>query len=120
MDLELCNILEKIKNDLKSSEAYLSLIDSETLMNESSEVKALSEKMKEDLDEYNRLINEYSENDYRVKEAQKALQSSKNALYSHPLVKNYLLYYRGYQNELDKINEEVISPLKTNLCQKKH
>ncbi len=119
MDLELLNILEKVSSDLKSSEAYLSLISSETLMNDSEEVKALSNQMKIDLDSYNKLIEEYGEDDYRVRPFQKALQNSKNALYSHPLVKNYLSYYREYQNKLDKINEEIISPLKTNLCQKK-
>ncbi|MCD8203638.1 MAG: YlbF family regulator [Coprobacillus sp.] len=119
MDIELLNILENIKNDLKSSKTYLSLVDSETLMNESEEVKALSNQMKIDLDNYNKLIEEYGEDSYEVKPAQKALQNSKNALYAHPLVKNYLSYYREYQNELDQINEEIISPLKANLCQKK-
>ncbi len=116
MDIELVNILENIKNDLQSSKTYLSLVNAETLMNESDEVKALSKQMKTDLETYNKLIEEYGEDSYVVKPAQKALQNSKNALYAHPLVKNYLAYYREYQNELDKINEEIISPLKANLC----
>ncbi len=116
MDDKLFNLTYKLKDDLNNDPVYLKLIQLEKEVNESSEVKELSLEMDKASDLYNSLVN--IEGDAQ-KEAQRKLSEAKTKLYNYPLVKEYMDTLKEYREKLEKINEEIISPLRVETCQKK-
>ncbi len=119
MDEILLKYVEQVKEDLNSSPSFNKLKELENALSSDMEVKSLSLTMNEKEKIYNEAISNEGENSLEARTAQKEFSEAKNALYSLPLVKEYLKAYREYQDMLDEINNEIISPLRMNLCPKK-
>ncbi len=119
MDEILLKYVEQVKEDLNSSPSFNKLKELEETLSHDEEVKSLSLVMNEKEVIYNEAIASEGENSLKARTAQKEFSEAKNALYSLPLVKEYLQAYREYQDMLEEINEEIISPLRMNLCPKK-
>ncbi len=116
MEKELYDLTYTLKDDLNDSEVYQKLVKLEKKVNEDLEVKRLSNQMNAASDLYNSLVD--IEGDAQ-KEAQRKFSEAKARLYNYPLVKEYNDTLKEYRELLNKINEEIISPLRINTCQKK-
>ncbi|MCD8195244.1 MAG: YlbF family regulator [Coprobacillus sp.] len=116
MEKELYELTYALKDDLNNSSTYQKLLKLEKEVNESEEVKRLSKEMNEASELYNSLVNIEGE---AQKEAQRKFSETKARLYNYPLVKEYNETLKEYRELLNKINEEIISPLRINTCQKK-
>ncbi len=119
MDEELLSYVEKVKQDLREDPSFNKLKELEEVINTDPEIIALSKAMQEAQALYNEALEKEGESGKSTKERQHLFVDAKNALYSHPVVKEYLANYSKYRDMLETINQELIAPLKVNLCPKK-
>ncbi|MCD8209241.1 MAG: YlbF family regulator [Coprobacillus sp.] len=119
MDEELLTYVDKVKQDLREDPSFNKLKELEEIMNTDPEIITLSRAMQEAQALYNEALEKEGEMGRGTKERQLVFVAAKNALYSHPVVKEYLDNYSKYRELLETINEEIFAPLKVNLCPKK-
>ena len=97
MDLELIEIVDKLKEKIESSLIYKEYLESEKKINDSDEVKILSYKKDMAILKYGDAIKHYDKNSTEVINASKEMSEAIFNLNNHPLVVIY-------NNNLAKLN----------------
>lgn len=116
MNIVLIEKLYTLKDILNNHPKVLFLKASEKLLEESFEVQALSELVKEKEKQYNDLVEIYDKNHNEVKEAQKNLFEAKLKLDQNPLVENYLKAFQAVRSLYELINEVLFNPFLKESC----
>ena len=109
---------EKLKELLLQDERVIRLNELEKQMNENEEVMALAYQKDLAASDYSDVLNHFSENSDEAKQALKKLHAAKLKLDNHPLVKEYLSYYKEVRELYEEINKILFSNFNSNLCPK--
>lgn len=118
MNKEILDQAYILKDSLKNNPDIILLNELESKMSNSSEVMKLCYKKDMLADEYSDLLKIYKEEDDVVVNKRKELISSKDELYAHPLVKEYLKQFYKVQEMYEDINSLLFKDFNMNLCKK--
>ena len=117
MDEKVIQLLEALKKALEKDERITSLNALEEKMNNDDSVIKLVIKKNQDNDHLLEMVKYFGDASKEASEARKALQKSKEALYSHPLVKQYNETYQKVRDLYIELNRILFSGLNIN-CHK--
>lgn len=119
MNDKLLKSLYELKNAIDNDGRMKNLLRIEKEMENNEEVILLA-RIKDNInDRYNDLLKIYDEKDERVTKVQEELYVAKKALDEHPLVKEYLKAYKEVRLMYEKVDETLIKPFKTHVCEDK-
>lgn len=107
-----------LKENIKSSEAYITLLEKEKVMENNEEVISLAYQVDIASSEYSEILKHFKEGSHEEKEARHKLYVAKKALDEHPLVKDYLAAYQRLRIMLEEINDILFKDISLDLCKK--
>ena len=99
----------ELKDLLTNDPRIIALNELEKKMNESEEVMALAYQKDLAVSEYSDALNHFTRDSQEVKDAQHNLHIKKEALDSHPLVKEYLQAYSEVRDLYYQLNDILFS-----------
>lgn len=110
----------KLKELIKSNDAYLDLIKKEREMEENETSISLSLIMEKKADNYSFMLNHFKEEDPKVIKARKELHIAKKNLEKLEVVKNYLSSYQKLRLLLKEVNDIIFKDMAAHLCKKNY
>lgn len=116
MDKTLIESLYQFKDMIAHDERIILLNQYEKEMMDDDEVMKLTYNKDECNRQYEDVLRFHDEMDECVKEKRNKLITSKDKLYSHPLVKRYLKQYNEVNNLYIQINEIIFANFTENFC----
>jgi len=101
--------LLNLKREIKNSKEYLFLLDANTALENSDEVKILSYKKDMAIMKYEDALKHFDKNSLEVLESEKTMANAIYNLNNHPLVLAYNNCYRNLNVIYSYINSELFS-----------
>jgi cell fate (sporulation/competence/biofilm development) regulator YmcA (YheA/YmcA/DUF963 family) len=105
-----------LKDALKKDSRMVRVTQCEEKMNDSVEVMALAYQKDLAASRYAELLNIYPEDSEEIRNARLALQKTKIALESHPLVRDYITAYAEVRDLYFMMNDKLFSFIYPHLC----
>ncbi|MCB9498214.1 MAG: YlbF family regulator [Erysipelotrichaceae bacterium] len=105
-----------LKEALKKDSRLIRVNQCEEKMNDSDEVMALAYQKDLAASHYAELLNIYPEDSEEIRSARLALQKTKVALESYPLVRDYLKAYAEVRDLYFMMNDKLFSFIYPHLC----
>jgi cell fate (sporulation/competence/biofilm development) regulator YlbF (YheA/YmcA/DUF963 family) len=118
MNETFLNKLYELKDAIKNDECIMRLEEVEKQMENDPEVMRLTYLKDVANEEYNQILRFHNDDDLEAVEARKKLAASKEELYSHPLVKEYLKLYQEVREIYEEMNKILFSGFQEKLCTK--
>ena len=112
---DIYSLSYELKDLLNNDERIILLNKLEKEMNENEEVMALAYQKDLAINEYSDALNHFDRNSEAVKKAQHRLRLTKEALDSHPLVRDYLKAYSEVRDMIYQLNDILFSGLGLNI-----
>ena len=112
---DIYSLSYELKDLLINDPRIIRLNELEKKMNESEEVMALAYQKDVAVSEYSDALNHFARDSEEVKKAQRNLHIKKEALDSHPLVKDYLKAYSEVRDLYYQLNDILFSNLNLNM-----
>ena len=112
---DIYSLSYELKDLLINDPRIIRLNELEKKMNESEEVMALAYQKDVAVSEYSNALNHFARDSEEVKKAQRNLHIKKEALDSHPLVKDYLKAYSEVRDLYYQLNDILFSNLNLNM-----
>ena len=112
MDENLINLLSELRDLLKETDEYKSLIAAEKTMENSDEVMVLSYKKDMALVHYEDTLKHYPKNSKEVLESEKNLAETVYNLNNHELVKDYKTKLNAYNKLLEDVKNRIFKGIK--------
>lgn len=109
MNIKLLDDSIILKDCIKNSKEYLTLLEKNKALENSDEVKILSYKKDMAILSYEDALKHYDKNSIEVLKEEKAMSAAIYNLNNHPLVKEYNLAFRDVNKIYQKINNELFS-----------
>ena len=116
MDEKILNLVVKLKIEMDNDPRFLRLKEIEKKMDNDESVMRLAYQKDIKNDQYNDMLKLYDENHPNSIKARKELAEAKEALDSHPVVKEYLEAYAEVRMLLYKVNEILFKDFKGERC----
>ena len=111
MDLELIELINKLSENIKSSDVYKTFLASEKEISESDEIKILSYKKDMAIVKYGDRIKHYDKNSQEVINASKEMSEAIYKLNNHHLVQIYNKNLANLNSFLKEIRDELFGGL---------
>ena len=111
MDLELIELINKLSENIKSSDVYKTFLASEKEIIESDEIKILSYKKDMAIVKYGDMIKHYGKNSQEVINASKEMSEAIYKLNNHHLVQIYNKNLANLNSFLKEIRDELFGGL---------
>lgn len=111
MDLELIELINKLSENIKSSDVYKTFLASEKEISESDEIKILSYKKDMAIVKYGDMIKHYDKNSQEVINASKEMSEAIYKLNNHHLVQIYNKNLANLNYFLKEIRDELFGGL---------
>ena len=112
---DIYSLSYELKDLLTNDPRIIALNELEKKMNESEEVMALAYQKDLAVSEYSDALNHFARDSKEVKDAQHNLHIKKEALDSHPLVREYLKAYSEVRDLYYQINDILFANLNLNM-----
>ena len=112
---DIYSLSYELKDLLTNDPRIIRLNELEKKMNENEEVMALAYQKDLAVSEYSDTLNHFAKDSEQVKNAQHNLHLKKEALDSHPLVREYLNAYSEVRDLYYELNDILFSNLNLNM-----
>src|SRR5574344_2300146 len=109
MNEKLLEDLNCLKESIKESDEYKDVLNKNSLLENSDEVKLLSYKKDMAIVEYEDALKHYNKNSQEVLNVEKVMAKSIYELNNHKLVKEYNASFAKLNNVYEEINQELFS-----------
>lgn len=111
MELETLELINKLGNDIKSTQIYINFKAISDKVESSDEIKILSYKKDLAIMEYEDALNHYGKNSEETLKASKNMSEAIYKLNSHPLVKEYNIKLSLLNALLKEVDKELFGEI---------